>query len=363
MSGCERLILVGGGHSHVEVLRRLALEPVAQLETVVVADREQVVYSGMVPGFVAGQYRGDEIAVDVAALAARAGARWIQARVSRIDPAGHAIELEDGNRIDYALASLDVGSTLAGLDTPGVRQHALASRPIAELVERIGAEKAPARVAVVGGGAAGYELAFCLRARLLARSGSAPPTTLIEAHAEMLPEASNALRRVAERAARERRIVLRPGTRARAVDAAGIELVDGGRIDADWVLWVTGAAPHAFLRDTALPLDAAGFVRVEATLEVAGFEGLFAAGDCAGFPGTKKAGVYAVRQGPILHANLCARLRGEPLQTYVPQHDFLQLLNLGDGSAIAAKWGMAVRGRLAMQLKDRIDRAWMARYA
>ncbi|MCA9511631.1 MAG: FAD-dependent oxidoreductase, partial [Myxococcales bacterium] len=133
----------------------------------------------------------------------------------------------------------------------------------------------------------------------------------------------------------------------------------------DLVVWATGAAAHPFVAESALPaaaLDERGFARIGATLEVAGCDGLFAVGDCASLPGTAKAGVYAVRQGPVLADNLRAAHRGEPLARYAPQRDFLRLLNLGDGTAIAAKWGLAARGALAMRLKDRIDRGFMRRY-
>jgi pyridine nucleotide-disulfide oxidoreductase family protein len=363
MSTHPRLVLVGGGHAHVEVLRQLAETPIPRLETTLVSERAHAIYSGMVPGFVAGQYTAREIAVDLAALAGRAGARLLEQRVVRIDPEIRRIGTDAGETLDYTLASLDVGSTVAGLGTPGVREHALASRPIADLVEQVEELPAAGRVAVVGGGAAGFELACCVRERMAATTGIPPHTTLVEADDRILPGASGLLRRVAERAARARGIRIRAGARVRAVREDGLELTDGERIEAERVLWVTGAAPHPFLRDAPLPHDDAGFLPVTPSLLVEGRHDLFAVGDCASLPGTRKAGVYAVRQGPVLAANLRAHVEGTPLRDYTPQHDFLALLNLGDGRAIAAKWGLAAHGRWAMRLKDRIDRGWMARYA
>jgi NADH dehydrogenase FAD-containing subunit len=327
-----------------------------------VSERAHAIYSGMVPGFVAGQYEVRDISVDVAALAERAGARWLEQRVVRLDADARRIETDAGEVLDYTLASLDVGSTVAGLETPGVREHAIASRPIADLVDRIASLPKAGRLAVVGAGAAGFELACCVRERISRVTGSPPRTVLLDGGDRILPGAGRMLRRVAERAARARSIELRVGARATAVHPGAIELTNGEALETDLVLWVTGAAAHDFLREAALPHDTPGFVRIAPSLQVEGRRDLFAVGDCASLPGTLKAGVYAVRQGPVLAANLRAALVGAPLRDYVPQHDFLQLLNLGDGSAIAAKWGLAAHGRWAMRLKDRIDRSWMARY-
>ena len=177
MTAPRRLLLVGGGHAHVEVLRRLAHAPIEGVETLVVSEQDHSVYSGMVPGFVACQYRHDEVRIDVAALARRAGARWLPRRATALDPQARQLTLDDGSQLDYHAASLDVGATVGGLDVPGVREYALPSRPIAALVERIG--RAPdGPVAVVGGGAAGSSWpAACASAADGSAASSRPPVS------------------------------------------------------------------------------------------------------------------------------------------------------------------------------------------
>ena len=142
-------------------------------------------------------------------------------------------------------------------------------------------------------------------------------------------------------------------------------LEDGSRLPYDALVWVTGAVSHSVLEDSGLPTDARGFVLTRKTLQVEGHDDLLAVGDCGTLidhPETPKAGVYAVRQGPYVADNLRRRLMGEPLRSYTPQHDFLTLLNLGDGSALGAKWRMSFEGRWVMRLKDRIDRAFMRKF-
>lgn len=371
MSTTTRVVLVGAGHAHVQVLRSWAADPPAGTELTLVEDRSEATYSGMVPGFVAGDYSLAETRIAVEPLARRSGATLVARRAVRIDPIHQMVEVEGASPLPYDVASLDVGATVRGLELPGVREHALATRPIGDFVAAIdrrvaaiaGARAGQAgtvRVAVVGAGAAGVELAFTLRARLAA-SGAAPSVVLVCGSAGFLPGFGPAVRRLAAREAEAASIRVAATSDATFVDEHGVGFATG-HLAADLVVWATGAAPGELTGASGLPRDARGFIRVGPTLEVRGCPGLFAAGDCAGIEGAAwvpKAGVYAVRAGPVLEANLRASLRGEALRDFVPQRNALALLNLGGGRALATKWGLAFSGRLAWRCKDRIDRAFV----
>jgi selenide,water dikinase len=364
------LVLVGGGHAHVQVLRALARRPLPGVRVRVVLDRAEAVYSGMVPGFVAGDYRACELTIDVAALARRARADVILAAATRVDPVGRRIELAGAEPVAYGVASLDVGASLRGLELPGVRAHALATRPISDLVDALDARIAraaaparatPLRVALVGGGAAGLELAFCVEARLR-RAGHAVAVTLYESERELSLPRGLARRALSE--AQERGVRIRTGAAVTRVDPDALWL-GAERVAAELVVWSTGAAPWPWLAASPLPRDPQGFVRARPTLQVVGHDDLFAAGDCValeGSPWVPKAGVHAVREGPVLDANLRARLAGGGLRTHRPQRDFLTLLNLGDRRALGARTGLSARGRWVWWLKDRIDRRFVRRF-
>ena len=368
----KRLLLVGGGHAHIEILRRWRLSPLPDWQLCVVSRDVEPVYSGMVPGYVAGEYREAELSIDLLRLAASAGARLVHDSAVRIDPDARCVALTSGETLAYDLASLDIGSTVAGSDLPGVGEHAIASRPIGRLIQQLANETRriadanrsaqPLRVVVVGAGAAGIELAFCLRERLL-RDASAAEVCLLDTAERLLPDASRSLARRVAAAMQQRGIRWRPGGKVRAVEQEGVQLEDGEQIAADLVLWVTGAAALPLARVSGLPVDARGFVRIQPSLQVEGHPELFAVGDCASLPRMRRAGVYAVRAGPILDHNLRAAAGASALRAYRPQRDFLTLLNLGDGTAIGAKWGRSFEGRWVLRLKDRIDRGFMARYA
>ena len=375
----KTVVLVGGGHAHVQVLRRWAMDPPPDARTIVVLDRAVAVYSGMVPGYVAGDYAHEELEIDVVPLARRAGAGVVLSAAVDIDPVRHEITLEGRPPIRFDLASIDVGSTVRGLELPGVREHALATRPIGHFVreldtrvDRLAALDGRPRVVLVGGGAAGVELAFTLDARL--RGAGLDPEILILSRDEKLPggAAASAQRAVA-READARGIEVRTEVRVVRVEDDGVIIrrdADAGEIKqtADLVVWATGAAPVAFPAGqgvSRLATDHAGFLRVRDTLQVEAFDDVFAVGDCTRLidhPWVPKAGVYAVRQGPFLERNLRARLSGRRLRPYRPQHDFLSLLNLGGGRALGAKWGHATTGASVFRLKDWIDRRFMDRF-
>jgi selenide,water dikinase len=333
-----------------------------------VVDDPVAVYSGMVPGLVAGQYDPHELEIDVRPLARRAGVRVIGARLERVDAERRALHVAGRPPIRYDLASLNIGSTVAGQDVPGVREHALPTRPIATLVAeldtRLAGLPAQPRIVVVGAGAGGIELAFCLEQRLRA-SGSHPHVTLVAASDRPLPGRHGRIAGRVEDAARRRGIPIRTNTRVVRVGASEVELDDGATLPADLTVWAAGAAAHDVARNSGLPTDDRGFIRIESDLRVEGHTDLFAVGDCAvpiAHPTLPRAGVYAVREGPVLADNLRALLERRPLSDYVPQSDFFGILNLGDGTAIGMKWGLPVEGRLVMRWKDRIDRKFMDRF-
>ena len=348
----------------MQVLRQLAMRPIAGVRLTVVVDAPTAVYSGMVPGFVAGQYRQDELEIDVRPLARRAGARVVVAAATGIDATARRIALAGRAPIAYDTASFDVGSLVAGLDVPGVGEHALATRPIGRFVAAIDAlvERAHAgfRVAVVGAGAAGVELALALRARLARQDVR---VTLVDGAARVLPGAADRFAGRATRAIERSGVALRLGDGVARVEPGSLVLASGESIAFDALVWAAGAAAVPLFAASALATDERGFVRVRPTLQLESHDALFAAGDCARFEtALPKAGVYAVRQGPVLHHNLRARIEGRPLRRYRPQRDFLVLLNLGDGTALGAKWGRAIEGPRVFAAKDAIDRRFVRRF-
>lgn len=366
----RRLILLGGGHAHVHVLARAALRPIPGADVLLISSETRQHYSGMVPGYLRGAYEESELAIDLESLAARAGARFLQATAERVDVRSGVVVAGDGS-FGFDLLSLDIGSAPAGLDLPGVREHAFTIRPMSRVValrqravEHFSGAREPVRVSVVGGGAGGIEVALALEE--LGRSLGAPPrVTLFEGASRLLPGFAERPRRLARHALERRRIDVRTGSFVTSVDPGTIRLDDGESVGMDLAVWLAGAAPPALLAASELPRDDRGFLWVDASLRAVDGSPVFGAGDCIGirgFPDLPKAGVYAVREGPILEANLRAALAGGGLRVYRPQESYLALIDTADGRAIWRWRALAGHSRAAWRLKRRIDRAFVARY-
>ncbi len=369
----SEVVLVGGGHVHVQVLAKLAMEPIDGARVTVVLDHPIAVYSGMVPGFIAGQYSAEELEIDVVPLARRAGANVVLARATHLDVKQRRLHVVGRPPLRYDYASINIGSTVAGLETPGVRELAVPSRPIGELVRRMEdvlrraelSSDRPLSVVVVGAGAGGVEVAFTLDQRLRKRCAGGVRISIVHSGDRLLGTYPKKLSRRVTALAVERGIETLPNTVVRAIEPGCVVFDDGEPLDADTVFWVTGASGHSFFRDSGLPTDARGFAKTSPELLLEGRGDVFAVGDCAtltDYPDTPKAGVYAVREGPYLVDNLRAAVRGTALRRYEPQSDFLTLLNLGDGTAIGAKWSRVIEGAWVMSLKDSIDRRFMRRF-
>ncbi|MFT6818110.1 MAG: selenide,water dikinase [Myxococcota bacterium] len=358
----RHLVLVGGGHAHVEVLRSFAMLRPPGVRVTVVMDRTTSAYSGMVPAYIAGSVTLSDLQIDVWPLARRAGATVIEARMTQVEPAAKRVMLDGRQPLAYDVCSIDIGGSVAGLKTPGVRAHAISTRPLATLLDRMAelSEASPECIAVVGSGPAGVELAFSLRTRF-----PKSRVVLVERAKTILPSFGGRYRRRVLATLAERQIEVQTNTLVESVTPQGIHRVDGSVLQAEVVLWATGAAPHPVMQASNLPVADGGFTLTEDTLQVVGFPSLFAAGDCA-VPRSRqdlpRAGVYAVRAGPYLAHNLRQYLVNQPLESWRPQRSMLSLLNVCDGTAFAHKWGMSHRSRRVYQWKDGIDRAWLDRY-
>lgn len=364
----QRLVIVGGGHAHVHVLRSFAERPEPAAALTVISPDAAATYTGMVPGVVAGLYRLQDAQIDLAGLAARAGARFVPDRVRHIDPEGRRLLLEQHDAIEYDLVSLNIGAQPApgdiASDAPVVWVKPI-ERAVARLEELLARSprSRTREVVIVGAGAGGVELGFALRARLQCETGAR--VTLCDRHRTPVPERGAHASRLVAAALAAQGIAFAGGVEARRVDSAGVYLTDGRQLPADIVVWSTGAAAPPLFAAAKLPVDEKGFLEVDTALRCVARSDLLAAGDGMTLKGHRlpKAGVFAVRQGPVLAANLRLLVRGvSRVQAYRPQRFFLSLLNTCDGQAILSYGRLAMHTRWAWQLKDRIDRRFVARF-
>ncbi|MBW4090311.1 MAG: FAD-dependent oxidoreductase [Proteobacteria bacterium] len=361
--GGRDLVLLGGGHAQVEVLRRFARRPEPGVRLTLIAREPRSLYSGLLPAVIRGDCAVTQAAIDLAPLAARAGARLIVAEAVAIDLVVGRVVLADGAAVGFDMLSIDIGGE-PRMPADAAGEGAIPVKPIGRFLDRLtrldGTLPAGARLAVVGDGAGGTELALALAHRFARRAcillvGSAPAP---------LPEAPARARRVAAAALAAAAVEVRAGVRAGAMHDGRLALSDGTDEPVAAVIWATGVVGPALLAAAGLACDADGCVQVDAGLRSVSHPRVFAAGDCAAISGVArpKAGVWAVRAGPVLAMNLRRALRGQAPHPWRPQRRALAILGLGDGRAVAWRGVWSLAGRGAAGWKAWLDRRWVATY-
>lgn len=363
----RQLLLLGAGHAHVHVLAQMARSPWAGAQITLIAPYDRQLYSGMVPGFVAGHYALDDCVIPLEPLVKRSGIRWIQRSVRGMDAQAQTVTLDDGSTLRYDWISINTGPVqnrgLIEAAMPGAREHALFLRPIEAFgvlwpqVAALGRTR-PLRLAVIGAGAAGVEIAMAIRHCL--------PDCAITLLCGDVPPGSGYPLPVQKRirAALLKRKITCIQDNAAGVRHGEVVLASGATLACDVPVLATGAQAPAWLQHSGLALDAQGFVLVNACQRSTSHPLVFAAGDVstrADRP-LARSGVYAVRAGPVLAGNLAAALAGLPPKEHQPPANTLNLISCGDGRAIAS-WGRySAQGRWVWWLKDWIDRRFLRRY-
>lgn len=366
----KRLVLLGGGHAHVQVLHALAREPMAGADVLLITPFARQMYSGMVPGLVAGHYTADQCAIPLMPLAAAAGVPMVEGMAVALDAAARVVHLADGRTAEYDVLSLDTGASMDRDRIRGARGNAMFVRPIEHFVRLLEGLVELARqrvvdVVVVGGGAAGVELALALQYRLAGADGAEERArvALVTGGPAPLQDYPPAVMRHAAALLAARRVTVFRDTCAE-LQPGVLVLGSGARLACDAPVLATGAEPPPWLAGSGLQLDVRGFVCTGPTLQSCSHPEVFAAGDVASRVDAPhpRSGVYAVRAGPPLLLNLRRHVAGGVLQPYQPQRRTLNLISCGERRAIMAWGDWAAQGRWAWWWKDRIDRRFVARY-
>ena len=374
------LVFVGGGHSHVGVLRRFAMKPEPGVRITVICTDIDTPYSGMLPGYISGHYSFDDVHIDLGRLCAFAGARFYHDAVVGIDRERQRVLCRDRPPVPYDLLSINIGSTPQVQQVEGAQALAVPVKPIAQFNQRWLAlldkvlhwpvQRGPMTVAVVGGGAGGVELVLSMQYRLrrelkaMGRNPEAMRFVLLTSSDTVLPTHNPGVRARFARVLRERHVEVHTRSEVVKVSPGCLHTQDGRTFDADETLWVTQAGGPAWLQGTGLALNERGFIRVNEQLQTLTDPAVFAAGDIADFTDRplEKAGVFAVRMGKPLAENLRRSLRGEPLKAYHPQRDWLSLISTGDQHAVASRGALGFAGDWVWRWKDHIDRSFMRKF-
>ena len=363
-----RVLLIGGGHTHVVALRHLARNPIPGLDLHLVSPDPTTSYSGLLPGHVAGHWPRNALEIPLEPLCKASGATFHIARATHLDPSKREAVFSDGHRFRFDHASLDIGA-IAAIDGPeSLRTIGAPVKPLgvfadrwAQFVANVQSQTVAPCVAIVGAGTAGIELALSMKYHLddiAARQSVC--VSLVERSGHILPGGSDSLRRQLARTLAKAGIVIKTGVFATSATAEALILNSGETVLSCFTALASGARPYPWLTETGLETQK-GFVVVDETLRSVSHPAIFACGDTAhlGFAPKPKAGVYAVRQGPVLAEQIIRLVKGEALTVYRPQSDYLKLISLGRRRALAEKWGLTLNLPGLWSLKRYIDLKFM----
>lgn len=361
----KTLLLIGGGHAHVEVLRQIALNPNPDSDIALFNPSPSIWYPAMLPGVIAGHYEPAEARVNLWALCQRARVRFFETSVLALNGTNRILESGIGERHRFDFASFDIGTVSKPVPTsPGA--YVVAVKPfdplLAAITEFESVRSTALMVRVVGSGASAVEVALALAHRW---RGSGNRRISIVAGTRLLPGYPNRARVLALRACKKLGVSVLENKSVEHIEPTRLRLVGGETVDTQLTVLATGLAPSPLIEKTDLARSTDGGLHVIASLQTSDHPHVFAAGECATVSGNSvpKSGVFAVRQGTLLAANLLATMNNAAMQNYRHNSNSLNIITLGSRRAIATRNGLAAGGRVAWHWKDAIDRRWINRYS
>lgn len=384
------IVLIGGGHAHAIALHQFALNPLPGVRLTLITDTLHTPYSGMLPGHIAGFYSFDQTHIDLHHLCKFAGAQLYQDHAIGLDLKRNQVLCSHRPPVLFDLLSIDIGSTPNRLQVRGADKYAIPAKPVSqflnhwrETIESFARYPTKTlKLAIVGGGAGGVELALTMQqglfvcrqatggmrnidASFVMYTASFPEIHLFHEGQEIMPSHNGVVRKRITELMHRRDIQLHLGERVTQVSERGIQCQSGLSLECDRIFWVTQASAPPWLKAAGLATDRDGFILVKDSLQSISHPQVFAAGDIATMVNytRPKAGVFAVRQGKPLYENLKQAALGKALKPYGPQPQILGLIGTGDGKAIASwgKWGLGPNP-LLWRWKDWIDRRFMAQF-
>ncbi len=370
----KRILLIGGGHAHIQVLHQLSKLSSSlgreKFQVTLISDVKLAPYSGMIPSFLAGDYRAEELQFDLEAICRRLGFDFLNQAVTGIYADQNTVVCSDAQTLPYDICSINIGIRPQMIPAPSQdSQDIFYLKPISRLIEKwqslsvqFSRADQELNLIVIGGGAAAFEIAIAcrrhfknLKTRIQMITGTRP----------LLSEQNLRVQKLAYESLDHHSIACIEGQRVKSINEKNLILDDETEIARQIVfVGVSAQAPELF-RKSNLRINDNGFVQVNQFLQVLGQSNLFAAGDCCEFTPLPlaKAGVFAVREGPILFENIKAKILNQTqLKKYIPQKQWLSILVSGEREAILCYRNFAIRGRIAWLLKDYIDRRFMRRF-
>jgi selenide,water dikinase len=360
----KQLVLIGGGHSNVQVLRKLCMHQYKGLNVILISESYGAIYSGMTPGYIEKIYSLDEITIDLQRLCFNAGATFIKDKVISLDEENKILHLKENPSISFDILSINSGS-MSNKQTIQIENDSkiISVKPIGSLVSKLKKidevieKSSQKKISIVGGGIAAFELSFALHKRYDGKIS----IDIISKHPlgekNLNTTSINKVKKIAKKMG-----IKLISKQAISINNSEIKL-DDDIIHSDLILLSTGASLPEWLVKSNLEIDE-NFIAVNQQLQSLNFKNIFVSGDAASIQNSKrpKSGVMAVRQGEILKDNLFLFLQNKTLKKFKPQKNWLYLIGTYKNSAVLNYFNFSFEGKWCWALKKVIDLNFMKKF-
>ncbi|MDX8365283.1 NAD(P)/FAD-dependent oxidoreductase [Cytobacillus sp. IB215665] len=360
----KRIVLVGGGHSHLHCVKNLKTTKQLDIEWVLVSSSRYQYYSGMFSGFVEGLYEESDIRIDLLQLSKWVGIQFKEETISSVDPINNTLYSASGQTISYDYVSFDIGSLNINPNIPNLANNSIAVKPNHLFPKHINDLRDSKHPVIVGGGASGIEIALSLLAWKKKYTPNDSEVTLVHS-SPLLHSAGERSSKIITELAYKSGLNVVSDESITTVTKENLITQKGNRISYSHLIYLGGPQASPLFRNSSLPTDSSGYMLVKSTLQNIRYPHIFGAGDCISIesdPNIPKNGVTAVRQGPLLWRNLNRILQKKDLLEYQPQRNYLALISIGNHHAMLTYSTFAISGKWTWYVKNWIDRRFMNKF-
>jgi NADH dehydrogenase len=370
-----RVVVLGGGFAGMEAMRVLErrLGRRRDVELLLVSEHNYLLFTPLLPQVASSLVEPRHIVQPIRDIRGARRFRFRRDRVVAIDLAARQVALSEGT-VDYHRLVIALGGVTPSFGVPGVEEHALAYKQLADavglrdhlidLVEHADHEREPASrrrmltICVVGGGYTGVELITEVQdffhSYVVPRYRGIDPgdyrLMVLEAGQEILRGVHPRLAARARRRLNREGIEVRTSTRVTRVLAGAVEVVGGDPIPAGLIVWAAGVKGHPLLADLPVAHDRLGRILVNSRLQIPGYPEVYGAGDAVTVEGKPEASIpiipAALAHGRLAGANIVAELHGrrQAAIDFAPRG---MLVSLGEKDAVVEVLGIRLSGYLA----------------
>ena len=365
----KKLVLIGGGHSHILLLKKLGMQPIKGLNITLITPNPELVYTGMLPAAILGVYSFEQIKVDLFNLVNFANSKIIFSYVNKIDLRKKVVCLDERTPIEFDILSIDIGINYQLLNVPGSERFSTPVKPFDNFINQwekflsnLTARENTPELSIIGAGAAGCELALCINFKLKSL-GKIPKIHLID-KTEIAGNFPDRAKANILKLLNRNKVILQNNANISSISKGRVHLEEGKIITSDLILSAAGGKPHKWLSETELNLEN-GFLSIKQSLQSTSHDFVFASGDCASIINlpTQKAGVFAVRSAPFLYQNIKNYLSSKKLKRYNPQKKFLQALTIDNKKALLFWGSFSLQGTIPWIFKDFVDKSFIKKFS